>query len=119
MKPHPETQKPVGKLSLVQSVPSKRGDEQDVACAMSWMPLILACVLEIVWIVAPWGSALGFFCLLSCIILAGVSLIVGIITLVKWEHPYRAAGILVGTVVLLPFIAILLLEVLKLNVYLH
>ena len=119
MKTLPKTQNRVGNGSLVQSVPSKRAPEPDMACALSWMPLILACVLEIVWIVAPWGSALGFFSLMSCIILACVSLIVGIITLVKWEHPYRAAGILVGTVVLLPFIAILLLEVLKLNVYLH
>lgn len=56
------------------------------------LPLIVACVLETVWAVSPGGTVLGGFSLLACIIMASVSLIVGIIMLIEWEYPLRPWG---------------------------
>lgn len=97
--------------------PAPRPKEQQPLLA--WLPLTLACVLEMVWIVAPWRSVISFFSLLGCIFLVGLSLIVGIVLLIKGNHPRTAIGVLLGTVFLLPFLTWVLLDVLKLHLYLH
>ena len=80
----------------------------------AWLPLILAGVLEIMWLMAP-GTALGFFSLLGCIFMTGLSLIVGIVLLIKGENCLHAIGILLGTIILLPFLTWILLDILKLH----
>lgn len=86
---------------------------------LAWLPLTLSCILELVWIMAPERSVAGFFCLLACIFLAGLSLIVGLVLLIKGNHPGTAAGVLLGTIILLPLLTWVLLDVLKLYLYLH
>lgn len=84
----------------------------------AWLPLIMAFVLEIMWVVAPL-SAWGFFSLLGCIFMTGLSLIVGIVLLIKGEQHLHAVGILLGTIILLPFLTWLLLDVFQLHLHLH
>lgn len=85
----------------------------------AWLPLIMAFVLEIMWVVTPWSSAWGFFSLLGCIFMTGLSLIVGIVLLIKGEHHLHTAGILLGTIILLPFLTWLLLDVFQLHLHLR
>ena len=80
----------------------------------AWLPFIMACVLEIVWLMAP-GTALGFFSLLGFIFMIGLSLIVGIVLLIKGENCLHTIGILLGTIILLPFLTWILLDILKLH----
>lgn len=85
----------------------------------AWLPFIMAFVLEIMWVVAPWSSAWGFFSLLGCIFMTGLSLIVGIVLLIKGEQHLHTIGILLGTIILLPFLTWLLLDVFQLHLHLH
>ena len=80
----------------------------------AWLPFIMACILEIMWLMAP-GTALGFFSLLGFIFMIGLSLIVGIVLLIKGEDYLHAIGILLGTIILLPFLTWILLDILKLH----
>ena len=84
----------------------------------AWLPLIMAFVLEIMWVVAPL-SEWGFFSLLGCIFMTGLSLIVGIVLLIKGEDYLHTIGILLGTIILLPFLTWLLLDVFQLHLHLH
>ena len=92
---------------------------QDVSAILPWLPLIVACLAEMVWIVAPWGTMLSFICLMAIIPTIVLSLVVGIVMLIKREHPKRAVWILICTIFLMPFLTWLLLDVFHLHLLLH
>ena len=92
---------------------------QNSPAILPWLPLMMACVLETVWVIAPWKTALSFFSLLACIFMVGVSLIVGIVMLIQWKHPLRAVGVLLGSVFLPLLLIVLFFEVLHLDLHLH
>lgn len=92
---------------------------QNPPAILPWLPLMMACVLETVWVIAPWKTALSFFSLLACIFLVGVSLIVGIVMLIQRKHPLRAVGVLLGSVFLPLLLIVLFFEVLHLDLHLH
>lgn len=115
----PSTDKQNLKQALQQRDSFKSKVATDSPNVSVWLTLVIACVLEIIWIIAPWGSALGFFSLLACIFMFGISLIVGLVLITKGEHYLRAAGILLGSTFLFPFLIWLLLDALQLDLLLH
>lgn len=113
--PQKQDAKQILRPNIYRENPSAQVDES----LLPWLPLLMACVMETLWVVAPRSTALGFFALLGFILMTGVSLIVGIVMLIRWEHPHRAALILLSTVFLLPFLTWLLFDGLQLGVLLH
>lgn len=113
--PQKQSEKPILRPNIYRENPSA----QEASGLLPWLPLVMACVLETLWVAAPGNTALGFFALLGFILMTGVSLIVGIVMLIRWEHPHRAALILLSTVFLLPFLTWLLFDGLQLGVLLH
>ena len=105
--------------SDLRNICRKSQSYQAPPAILPWLPLIVACVLETVWAVSPGGTVLSGFSLLACILMAGVSLIVGIIMLIEWKYPLRAMGILLCTIVLPLLLIVLFFEVLHLNLLLH
>lgn len=97
----------------------KAPSTHDTSRLPAWLPLAFAALLEIVWILAPWGSMASFFSIVGCVFLTGLSLIIGIVLLIKGERNHDAAGILFCTVFLLPFLSWVLLDILKLHILLH
>ncbi len=114
-----QTNRQVLNLMALQNIYRASRSAREASGALPWIPLIMACVLETVWVVVPWGSGLGFFSLLACILMAGVSLIVGIVMLIQGKSPLRGAWILFCTVFLLPLLILLFFEVLHLDLLLH
>ena len=92
----------------------KRDGASALPRTAAWLPFIMAGVLEIMWLMVP-GTALGFFSLLGFIFMTGLSLIVGIVLLIKGENCRHAIGILLGTMILLAFLTWILLDILKLH----
>ncbi len=105
--------------TVLRNICHKRLSERATPTFLPWLPLIIACVLETVWVVSPWGTVLGGFSLLACILMVGVSMIVGIVMLVQWNQPLRAVGILCCSVFLPLLLIVLFFEVLHLNLLLH
>lgn len=114
---HPTDGKDVKKILQHRDALKRDGASASPHIA-AWLPLIMAFVLAIMWVVAP-GTAWGFFSLLGCIFMTGLSLIVGIVLLIKGEDYLHTIGILLGTIILLPFLTWLLLDVFQLHLHLH
>ena len=114
-----QTNKQVLKPTDLRNIYRKSQSYQAPPAILPWLPLIVACMLETVWAVSPWGTVLGGFSLLACILLVGVSLIVGIVMLIQWKHPLRAVGILLCTIFLPLLLIVLFFKVLHLDLLLH
>ncbi len=105
--------------TVMQNIYHKSLPQQAAPTLLLWLPLIIACVLETVWVVSPWGTVLGGFSMLACILMVGVSLVVGIVLLIQWKHPMSAVGILCCSVFLPLLLFVLFFEVLHLDLLLH